>query len=380
MIFFNLKHFSLLKFLVWIIVPLFFSCNGSNVDSERVFYKQQYKEAVNESTKALGEYFFTSFIPGLSVSVSVDGEIVWSQGVGEASKELKVPAPRNTKYRIGTTSGLFTSYIIALLQQEGAINIDSSYYHYVPGFPEKEYDFNLRMLGAHTAGFRQQTLDDLFRIDSIRTFKNYVHYFKNEKLLFKPNDYYEPSVYNTGLLAILAETVSGKSYEKLVHDMLKDTLGLLSLSFDHPSIIVENRSDFYDLDYIARLCNASEVNLRPYAPVAGVLLTADDLNRAACAMIEPGLFTAETLEMLSNQHITNSGNEINHSFGWLVLSDDQGRKLLAKIGEIKGGSSVVVVYPEQKLVITVAANKEVGNAELPANRIAQIFLKYMDAE
>lgn len=377
----KLKMFSSIRFImVCLLASVLFSCTKNSVDSDQILYNRSYEEAIAESQKVLNDFFFTSFIPGMSVSVSVDGEIVWSQGIGQASKELDVPAGRKTKYRIGTASELFTCYVLAMLQQQGVLNIDSSFYHYIPTFPEKEGNFTLRMLGAHTSGFEKQPINEIVRIDSIETFNDYVHTFKDSELSFIPNSYYESSVYNTALLAVVAETVSGKNYETLVTELVKDTLGLSSLRFDHPLVIFENRSDFYELDYIARLCNAEEVNLMPYAPVAGILLTADDLNRAACAMLSPGVFTAETIEMLTTPQVLNSGEELFRSFSWFLSSDRHDRKFLAQLGNISGGSSLVVVYPEQKVVVSIAANIDIENDELPAYHIAQIFLKHLEVE
>ncbi|NIM51731.1 MAG: serine hydrolase [Gemmatimonadales bacterium] len=43
-------------------------------------------------------------VPGLSVSVGVDGKVVWSEGFGFADLELMVPVTPQTRMRIGSVS------------------------------------------------------------------------------------------------------------------------------------------------------------------------------------------------------------------------------------------------------------------------------------
>src|SRR5512145_708822 len=48
-------------------------------------------------------------IPGLSVAVAVEGEIVWSEAFGYADRERHVPATPETQFRVASLSKLFTA-------------------------------------------------------------------------------------------------------------------------------------------------------------------------------------------------------------------------------------------------------------------------------
>jgi len=58
-------------------------------------------------------------IPAMSVAVMRDGALVWSEAFGLANLETGEPADRESKFRIGSVSKLFTADLAAILAEEG---------------------------------------------------------------------------------------------------------------------------------------------------------------------------------------------------------------------------------------------------------------------
>ena len=370
--------FLVKRFFPVLLVLLSFSACKKEKTEDAPIYNRDFKQSIIDSRKDLGNYLLTSSTPGISISVSVNGEIIYSEGLGLASKELNVPVKRNTKFRIGNTSQMFTSYLILKMQEQGLLDIDSSFYQYIPNFPKKQFDFTLRQLAAQTAGFPESVNEDFKNDKELRTLKDYVKKFENDSLVYKPDTYSLKSDYSFALLGILSENITKENYIKLIRDMVMDTLRLSNTVPDNPFLIITDRSEFYHRDYIARLMNAPETNLLPGVPAIGFLSTADNLNTAARAVLEPGFFSGKSIEMMVNPHKLESGQELNRSFGWIAATDHEGRKLIAQIGSTIGGSSAVVVYPEQKLVVSICANLGDDMQELPVLNIAARFLELPD--
>ncbi len=63
------------------------------------------------------------------------------------------------------------------------------------------------------------------------------------------------------------------------------------------------------------------------------------------------------------------------SSGWRVLKDTWQRNLYASIGNIKGGGSSLLVFPDDDLVIAIVMNLTLGVADVPDYRIATFFLE-----
>lgn len=363
-----------------LIVFSLFSCTKKHSEGTPPLYNKSYKQEIIDSRNDIKGYMFTNSTPGLSVAVSIDGKLVWSEGIGLASKELKAPATRETKFRIGSTSQIFTCLLIAKQQEEGLVDVDKSFYDYVPKFPKKKYDFTPRMLGADASGFPQFEESDLLKSQEIKTLREFIKKYEQDTLLFQPGEFYYQTTYSYGLLGILAEQVGKAPYSKLVKGMLLDTLKLENTILDYPSAIIPNRSDFYDRDYIARLINAPEVNLLPYAPALGILSTADDLNKVGQILLGPGFLSQKSIDLFYTQYKLLRGEQLNQSFGWISTNDNFNRMFLASMGSTVGGSASILVFPKQKLVVSVCSNLGDKNAQLPSMAIAQNFLKILDPQ
>ena len=74
-------------------------------------------------------------LPGLSVAVGVDGEIVWAEGFGWADLDTRVPVSPDMRFRIGTASTVLTSAAVGLLLEKNRLTLDEKIQTYVPEFP-----------------------------------------------------------------------------------------------------------------------------------------------------------------------------------------------------------------------------------------------------
>ncbi|XP_003463634.4 serine beta-lactamase-like protein LACTB, mitochondrial [Cavia porcellus] len=102
--------------------------------------------------------------PGIVVGVSVDGREVWSEGLGYADIENRVPCKPETVMRIASISKSLTMVALAKLWEAGKLDLDTPVQHYVPEFPEKEYEgekvsVTTRLLISHLSGIRHYEKD-----------------------------------------------------------------------------------------------------------------------------------------------------------------------------------------------------------------------------
>ena len=357
-----------------LIIP---SCSKQKKNSRIVLHKE-YKNEILAGREDLKIHLISSSITGVSVCVSINGKTVWSEGMGLANKELNAPATPETKYRIGRTSQLFTAFLLAKLQEEGQLHIDSSFYRYVPDFPEKQNDFTLYQLGTYSAGFPEDDLNRLLTTNNFNSDQGYIKFQENDSLVYKPNDYSAISDYSISLLGYAAEQITQKSFRQLLKETILDPLGLQETVIDYPTMIIPNRATPYAPNYIAQLSNAPSVNLSIFAPSTGILTTADDLNKAGQAILGTDFFSQKSIDLFFTKNLLNNGYETNRGFGWWINEDREGRKMYIQLGSTIGGCSILIVYPEQKLVVSICSNITSNAEELPAEKIANRFLGKID--
>src|SRR5256886_8841079 len=93
-------------------------------------------------------------IPGVQVAVAINGTPVWSEGFGYADAARRRPVTRETQFRIGSVSKPLTAAAVALLYEQGELDLDAPIQRYVPTFSEKGDPITTRQLAGHLAGVR----------------------------------------------------------------------------------------------------------------------------------------------------------------------------------------------------------------------------------
>src|SRR6058998_493605 len=110
-------------------------------------------------------------IPGVQVAVSVNGKLVWSEGFGYADAARKRPVTRETQFRIGSVSKPLTATAVALLYEQGKLDLDAPVQRYVPSFPDKGHPITTRLLAGHLAGIRHYKDREFFLYMSAQVFR-----------------------------------------------------------------------------------------------------------------------------------------------------------------------------------------------------------------
>ena len=145
---------------------------------------------------------------------------------------------------------------------------------------------------------------------------------------------------------------------------------------DRKDTVDEERASFY-----VRTENGFEV-AAPIDPSykwggGGMLSTVLDLVAFGQAHLEPGFLIDATLErVLTSQH-TTEGDETGVGVGWRLARDAWGRRVAHQAGSMDGARSVVVVYPDEEVVVALMTNVALHPlaAEATAQMLADPFLR-----
>jgi CubicO group peptidase (beta-lactamase class C family) len=143
-------------------------------------------------------------VPGISVAVVQDGELVWSQSFGMADLENFVPATSATLFRLGSISKPITATAILQLSERGKLDLDAEVQKYCPAFPKKEWPITTRELLGRLSGIRHYHPDGKGDIpeDSAKHFANMeesLQIFAADALVAKPGTKFHYSTYGYAL-------------------------------------------------------------------------------------------------------------------------------------------------------------------------------------
>ncbi|MCZ0934992.1 MAG: serine hydrolase [Gemmatimonadetes bacterium] len=300
-------------------------------------------------------------IPGLSISVSVDRRVVWSEGMGYADIELRSPATPLTRYRIGSVSKILTAAGAALLHQRGELDLDAPVQAYVPSFPRKpEGEITTRLLAGHLAGIRHY-LDieaEYYFTQRYETVFEALDLFRDDPLVATPGTEWSYSSYGFNLMSAVIAAASGRGFLQYLGEEVFGPLGMLHTGGDHTDSLIVNRARPYDRTPDGRLINARYIDNSHKWAGGGFLSTTEDLLRFAHAHLEPGLFSQETLDLVWTSQRTASGEEIGVGIGWRLFPPSRGggRHAVGHAGGAIGGNALLIIYPDDGVAVAVAAN------------------------
>ena len=113
------------------------------------------EEKVEARRKELG-------IPGMSLVIVKDDQVILSKGFGYRDFENKVPVTPDTQFAIGSSTKAFTALSVLMTADEGKLSLDASPKTVLPYFKmadhETDKNITIRDLLTHTSGLNRTEL------------------------------------------------------------------------------------------------------------------------------------------------------------------------------------------------------------------------------
>jgi serine beta-lactamase-like protein LACTB len=294
-------------------------------------------------------------IPGIAVAVARNDRIVWSEGFGWADLEQRVPVTPATEFRIGSISKALTSSAVGLLVEAGKLDLDAPVQRYVPSFPVKRWPITTRLVAGHLAGIRHYRGDEFLINRHYDAVLESLGIFKDDSLLFQPGTRFSYSSYGWNLISAVIEGASGQNYLAFMRTRVFAPLHLEHTRPEFMDSIIPHRTRYYDRRG-AQWLNSPRVDNSYKWAGGGYLSTAEDLVTYGSALLRPGFLRAETLRLLFTSQKTTAGEETGYGVGWFIGKDARGRPVYYHGGGSVGGTSQLLIFPQDGLVLAIVTN------------------------
>ena len=314
--------------------------------------------------------------PGAALAVVREGKIIYKRGYGSAQLEYNSPITPSTIFHVASVSKQFTAFSIAILANQGKLELDDDIHNYLPEVPDFGKTITIRHLIHHISGLRDQwellamagwRLDDVITKEHILKM---VHHQKD--LNFDPGEEY---LYcNTGytLLAEIVSRVTGQSFREWTEANIFKPLGMSNTHFhDDHEMIVKNRAYSY-----RPLENGGfKKSVLSYANVGATSLftTVEDLSRWIQNFEDARVGGKKVVDQMGSQGVLNSGREISYAFA-LSVGKHKGLRMIGHSGGDAGFRSYLMMFPEHKLGIAILSNLSSFNTSRMARQVADIYL------
>jgi len=339
--------------LLLFVVPCF-AQNGitSNVDA--------YVEAERQKQR----------IPGLSLAVVKDGQIILAKGYGYANVEHQVPVKPETIFQSGSMGKQFTATAVMLLVEEGKINLDEKISKYLGEVPESWQNITVRHLLTHTSGLTDYPDDFDFRRDY--TEAELLKRAQAIKLAFNPGEKWQYSNMGYVTLGILIGKVTGQFYGDFLQGRVFKPLGMTTTRIISEADIIPNRAAGYHF-VKNELKNQDWVSPTVNTTADGALyFTVLDLAKWDAALYGERVLKKTSLQQMWTPVRLNNNKTTDYGFGW-SFARINGHHIIEHGGAWQGFTSYIGRYVDDKLTVIVLDNLAGGNVGKIARHVAAIY-------
>jgi len=317
-------------------------------------------------------------IPGMSLAIVKDGEVIYSKGLGYKDFENKVAVTPDTQFAIGSSSKAFTALTVLMTADEGKISLDSSPKTVLPYFkmydPETDKSMTIRDLLTHSSGLNRT---DLAMITGKLSRPELVRVAGEAKPIGKLREKfgYQNLMYMTaGEVVAVAQK---QPWEKFVPARIFKPLGMTNSNMSVTDMEkARDRSFGYSYNF-----DTKETQKLPYrnidvvGPAGSINSSANDMAKWLQFILGGGI-TPEGKRLVSEKSFEewlkpqmkmNAAGTAHYALGWMVMKWN-GKTVIQHGGNIDGFNALVAMVPEEKLgfvMLTNVSGSSLGGELMP---------------
>jgi len=316
-------------------------------------------------------------IPGMSLVIVKDGQVIFMKGWGYKDYENKIAVTPDTQFAIGSATKAFTALSVLMTQDEGKLSLEDSPKKLLPYFkmydPETDKNITIRDLMCHSSGLNRT---DLAMITGKLNRAELIQVAAQAKPTAKLREKFQ---YQNIMFTAAGELVTQAQkmpWEKFVPERIFAPLGMTNTNMSMKQMEKAKDHSFgYDYNF-----DSKETKKRPFrdidevAPAGSINSSARDMAEWVKFVLNGGTAGGKRLvsekgydEWLKPQMKMNPTGTVNYGLGWM-LRNWNGLKVVEHGGNIDGFNSLVAMIPEKKLgfvMLTNVSGSSLGNDIMP---------------
>jgi CubicO group peptidase (beta-lactamase class C family) len=377
------------------------------------------------------QYVDQGRVSGIVTYVARNGRLVDLAAFGQADVEAGRPMQKDTIFRIASQTKAFTSVSVMMLVEEGKIGLADPVSKFIPAFkkttvalppppgalagspvsvvPAKR-EITIRDLLTHTAGisygrgpaqelWKAAGIQDWYFADRSEPVSAVVERMASLPMDSQPGEKYVYG-YNTDILGVVVEKVSGLTLAEFIQKRIASPLGLVDTQFYLPPAQKDRLATVYSAKEDGRIERATDPKTGQghyvegprvgFAGGAGLLSTARDYGRFLQMMLNGGeidgvrVLSPKTVELMTVNHVgtlfaERGPNDAGRGFGlgFDVIEDLGKTGQYGSVGAFGWGGAYHTTYwadPKEKLVVLLMTQLlPAGNSDLHARFRALVY-------
>jgi CubicO group peptidase (beta-lactamase class C family) len=274
----------------------------------------------------VGSFMSAHSVPGLSVAVARDGELLFQRGLGTADRQANEKVTPAHLFRIASVSKPITSVALFGLMEEKRLTLEDTVFgpsgilggaFGKPPYKQWVQEIRIKHLLTHTGGgWPNDDTDPMFRNPRMNHKQLIGWAIENVPLAYPPGEHYAYSNFGFCILGRVIEKLTGVGYEQHVRDAILKRCGVTDMRIGGNTLA--ERAPGEVVYYGAGGQNPYDMNVRRMDSHGGWLATARDLAMFA-SRVDGQSESRDILKPESIQEMTTASSaKASYAKGWAV--------------------------------------------------------------
>jgi len=359
---------------------------SGGLDGETIMSSSEFVEKLEGF---VAEAMMQGHVPGLSLAVVKDGQVVYARGFGAKRLRDNSPATPETLYGVGSCTKSFTALAIMQLAQQGKLNLKDPVKKHLPEFKvgAEENPIMIHHLLTHSSGVPDLGGADVEIVRYLGVDEKWVPFSSFEDLMLHVNSAKDEVAAEPGsrffylnegyeLLGMIVERISKMRYEKYVRDKILKPLKMNRSTFLREEF--EKDSDVMT-PYFMEKKNGALVATPTVHPISrlsypdgGLMSSVMELTNYLIANMNRGvlgdvkLLDSELIQEMHKPHVQANFptlfGKMWYGYGWHMEDGFFGHMLIGHSGSTGVSSANLSFLPDLNIGVVYACN--MGGTEL----------------
>ncbi len=307
-------------------------------------------------------------LPGLTVGIVKNQELVWSKGYGKADVSKNIPAEASTMYSICSITKLFTAIAIMKLRDEGKLQLDDEASKHLPWFKVKQQypdsgPITIRTLLTHSSGLPQEADFPHWTESNFPTKEQIIEKISKQETLYPASTYFQYSNLGVSLLGYIVEQASGTSFDTYVTDNILKPLRMNDTRTVFPENLWHGKmaTGYSELNRKGERRMLDKFQAKGMTASVGFTSTSEDLARFASwqfRLLSQGgneIIKASTLKEMQQVQYLDPNWKTSRGLGFNVMQLD-GKTFVGHGGYCPGYQTLLMLNPKEKIAFIVMIN------------------------
>lgn len=311
-----------------------FNVSAQSFDTAKL---DQYLTALESNEKAM-----------LSLAIVKNGKPIYQNSIGFTDAKNQQKANKDTQYRIGSITKVYTATMIFQLIEEGKLSLDTKLAKFYPKV-KNAAEISISMLLGHRSGIQNFTDTPNYSqyMTQPKTKAEMISLIEDLDSDFKPNSNAKYSNSGYVLLGFILEDITKESYARQLQKRIANKINLDRTVYGGPVNVEDNQAKSYTHNG-AGWSPASVTDMSIPHGAGAIISTPTEVARFLSSLLEGKLVSADSLTKMK---------EIDQGFGrGLFQFPFYDKQAYGHTGGIDGFSSQAAIFDQDDVAFALTSN------------------------